>query len=171
MNIISQNKGKIFESDFKKSVPETCWVYRLRDNAASFADGSKTRFTSKNICDFIMFDDISQTLFLFELKSTQGTSIPFSMIRDNQYKDLLKASDHNLIAGLICNFRNDDNDTLFIDIKNFRDLKKNINKKSFNIKDLNEYGAIQIDTNIIKVHYSYDIHKLIDNLVGKERKE
>lgn len=44
--IIAQNEGKKFENDFKSSVPDTCWIYRLRDNASSFAGGNNTRFTS-----------------------------------------------------------------------------------------------------------------------------
>ena len=63
---IPQNEGKKFEADLKSSVPDTCWLYRLRDNASSFANGTNTRFTSSNICDFILFDDMSKTLFLLE---------------------------------------------------------------------------------------------------------
>ena len=60
-----RNEGKLFEDDFKSSVPDTCWFYRFKDNAASFAEGSKTRFTSHNICDFEVFDDETRTLFLW----------------------------------------------------------------------------------------------------------
>ena len=88
---IPQNEGKKFEADLKSSVPDTCWLYRLRDNASSFANGTNTRFTSSNICDFILFDDMSKTLFLLECKSTKGTSVSLSMLRDNQIKGLKEA--------------------------------------------------------------------------------
>ena len=159
-----QNAGKLFENDFKQSVPDTCWIYRLRDNASSFANGDKTRFTSSNICDFIMLDDKSKNLFLLECKSTKSTSFPLSMLRENQFKGLLDASNHNLIAGLLLNFRNDSNDTFFISIFRFNDLIKTLNKKSFNIKDLKENKAIQIECQKKRTRYRYNINKLIGDL-------
>ena len=117
MKIIAQNEGKIFENAIKSSVPNTCWIYRLRDNASSFAGGNNTRFASTNICDYIAFDDISRTLFLWELKSTKSTSMSINMIRQTQIDGLLEASKHNLVAGLILNYRNENNDTFFIAIE------------------------------------------------------
>lgn len=156
-----RNEGKLFEDDFKSSVPDTCWSYRFKDNAASFAKGSKTRFTSHNICDFEVFDDETRTLFLWELKSTQGTSIPFKMIRDTQVEELTDASKHLLIAGLVCNFRNENNDTFFINIKDFNVLKENINKKSFNISDLKQYNAVPIESHLKRTRHGYNVKKLI----------
>lgn len=158
---IAKNPGKLFESDFKVSAPDTCWIYRLRDNAASFGNGNNTRFASSNICDYICFDDLTQTLFLWELKSTSNTSISLSMIRDNQIKSLQEASKHNLVAGFICNFRNNNNDTFFIEISDFMDMMKNINKKSFNIKDLEDYNATRIQNNKKRTRYKYDVDLLI----------
>ena len=107
-------KEKKFEADLKSSIPDTCWLYRLRDNASSFANGTNTRFTSSNICDYILYDDITKTLYLIECKSTKGTSIPLSMIRDNQIKGLKEAGKHKLVSGFLINFRNEKNDTYFI---------------------------------------------------------
>lgn len=152
-----QNSGKIFEADIKASVPERCWIYRLRDNASSFAGGQYTRFTSSNICDFLLLDDKTKTLYLLECKSTKGTSVPLNMIRDNQVKGLQEASEHCLVAGLIVNFRNENNDTFFVMIDDFVDMVKNIGKKSFNIKDLQNYNAIRIDCKKKRSRYKYDI--------------
>ena len=66
---IAQNPGKIFEQAIKDSVPNTCWIYRFRDNAASFGNGNNTRFASSNICDYLLFDDNSRTLYLLEIQS------------------------------------------------------------------------------------------------------
>ena len=106
---IAQSDGKKFENDFKSSVPDTCWIYRLRDNASSFSGGNNTRFASSNICDYILFDDMTRTLYLIECKSTKGTSVPLSMIRNNQIEGLQEASKHNLVAGILVNFRNENN--------------------------------------------------------------
>lgn len=164
MFIIAQNAGKMFESDIKASIPDRCWMYRLRDNASSFAGGANTRFTSSNICDYILFDDITKTLFLIECKSTKGTSIPLSMIRDNQKKGLVEASRHCLVAGLLLNFRNENNDTFFIIIHNYLDMIERIGKKSFNIKDLMDYGAIRVDCEKKRSRWRYNIEEFVKEM-------
>lgn len=161
MKFIAQNQGKVFENAIKSSMPSTSWIYRLRDNASSFSGGTNTRFTSSNICDYIAYDDISRTLFLWELKSTKGTSVPITMIRQNQIDGLLEASEHNLVAGLIVNYRNEDNDTFFILIDDFVDMINSINKKSFNVKDCLQYGAIRIESTKKRTRFTYNIEKLI----------
>lgn len=164
MNKIAQNAGKLFEQDIKSSILSNCWIYRLRDNASSFANGENTRFTSSNICDYILLDDVTKTLFLIECKSTKGTSFPFSMIRDNQLKGLQEASIHNLVAGILVNFRNENNDTFFIKIGDFINMMNLINKKSFNIKDLENIGATRIKSKKKRTRYKYDIQDMINKL-------
>lgn len=159
---IAQSEGKIFENAIKSSVPKTCWIYRLRDNASSFSGGTNTRFASSNICDYIAFDDISRTLFLWELKSTKGTSISLNMIRQSQIDGLLEASKHNLVAGFIMNYRNNNNDTFFILIDDFVDMISSINKKSFNVNDIRQYGGIEIESYKKRTRYTYNIEKLIN---------
>lgn len=161
MKFIVQNEGKVFENAIKSSMPSTCWIYRLRDNASSFAGGKNTRFASSNICDYIAFDDISRTLFLWELKSTKGTSISLNMIRQNQIDGLLEASKHNLVAGLIVNYRNNNNDTFFILIDDYIDMINSINKKSFNVRDVEKYGGIRIESTKKRTRFSYNMEKLI----------
>lgn len=161
---ISQNEGKKFEADLKSSIPNTCWLYRLRDNASSFANGTNTRFTSSNICDYILFDDITKTLFLIECKSTKGTSIPFSMIRDNQIKGLKESGKHKLVSGFLINFRNEGNDTYFILIEDFLKMIGIIKKKSFNKTDLENFGATKIESTRKRTRYTYNIQKMINEL-------
>lgn len=99
---------------------------------------------------------------MLELKSTQGTSIPLSMIRDNQIKSLQEASKHNLVAGFMCNFRNENNDTFFIKIVDFIKMMENIDKKSFNINDLLNNNAIRIESKKKRTRYTYDIQKFVN---------
>ena len=161
---MAQNAGKQFESDIKSSVPEDCWYYRLRDNASSFAGGDKTRFTSSNICDCIIFDDKTRTLFLLECKSTKGTSIPLTMIRKNQVEGLAEAGRHYLVAGLLVNFRNESNDTFFIMIDDYIEMIDSIDKKSFNIKDLIANGAVRVECDKKRSRWKYNIEKLIKDM-------
>lgn len=67
------NKGKVFEQDFKDSLDvfSSMWTYRPSD----FGGGQSSRFTNHSLCDFMAFNNTIGNLFLFELKSTQTTSI------------------------------------------------------------------------------------------------
>ena len=135
MNIIAQNEGKKFEQDFANSVnKDKCWLYRLRDNAASFSGSTNTRFASSNVCDYIMFHNKTRTLYLLEMKSTKSSSIPYTMIRDNQIKELTESSKHTLVAGFIFNYREKQNATYFMLIDDYNDMKS---KLTFRIRLMN----------------------------------
>lgn len=162
MNIIAQNEGKKFEQDFANSVnKDECWLYKLRDNAASFGGSTNTRFASSNVCDYIMFHNKTRTLYLLEMKSTKSFSIPYTMIRDNQIKELTESSKHTLVAGFIFNYREKQNATYFMLIDDYNDMKSELTKKSFNIEDLEKYGAIKINSTKKRTRYVYDIDGFI----------
>ena len=107
---------------------------------------------------------MTRTLYLIECKSTKGTSVPLSMIRNNQIEGLQEASKHNLVAGILVNFRNENNDTFFILIDEFIDMMNSINKKSFNIKDLEFIGATRVESTKKRTRYTYNIEKLVGEL-------
>ena len=86
------------------------------------------------------------------------------MVRDNQIKGLVDASKHNLIAGILINFRNDTNNTYFISIDNYVKMVNDINKKSFNIKDLLANNAIEIYSSKKRTRYTYDIQEMINKM-------
>jgi len=161
---IAKNEGKKFEEDFKKSCPDTCWIYRLKDNPAMF-DNSVSKFTSYNICDFIMFDDLSHNLMLLELKSTKYNYMSLSMIRETQiegFKKILKAN-HNIVCGFIFNFRgDDDNDTYFMSAQCFNTMVAVLGKKSFNKDDLEKYCAVKIPNEKKRTRYRYDLKWLAE---------
>ena len=163
MILIAINAGKQFETDWKNSVNKLpdVWYYRLKDNAASFASGENTRFASHNMCDCLVLDDKSKTLYCLEQKSTKCTSIPLSMIRKNQIAELTDASEHNLIAGFLFNLRTKNNDTYFMRIQEFNKMISEIGKKSFNQKDLSKYNTVRVQSRIKKVNYAYDIKQFI----------
>ena len=99
-----------------------------------------------------------------ECKSTKGTNIPLAMLRESQTKGLQDASKHNLIAGLLVNFRNINNDTFFITIDKFIQMMNSINKKSFNVKDLETIGAIRVENTKKRTRHTYNIEKLINEM-------
>ena len=99
------NQGKLFENQFKKSVSKLdgVWLYRFNDGTGSWDSGQKTRFQTSNVCDFGMF--CRRTLFLLELKSHNGKSLPYSAIRENQIVGLKDSSNYEgIVAGLLVFF-------------------------------------------------------------------
>ena len=87
-----------------------------------------------------------------------------SMLRDNQIKGLKEASKHMLVAGMLVNFRNEKNDTFFITIDEYLDMMESLNKKSFNIKDLESIGATRVKSEKKRTRYKYDVQGMINDL-------
>ena len=153
------NDGKKFEEDFIKSIPENWFKYRLRDSGGSWQGGEKARFTPTNICDFIVYNN---KLWLLELKSHKGKSIPLSCIRENQIKGLEAASKLGVDAGYIFNFR-DVEETYFIDAAKINKFIELSTRKSIPLDFLKEHGML-IPQHKKKVRYRYDL-----GFMGKEK--
>lgn len=132
------NPGKAFEQDFIKSVPEDWFKYRLNDSGGSWQGGDKARFTPSNICDFIVYNG---KLWLLELKSHKGKSIPISCIRTKQVEGLLEAYKKGTMAGYIFNFR-DVNETYFLSANSLNAFLKTETRKSIPISNLRQYGTL-----------------------------
>ena len=87
-----------------------------------------------------------------------------TMLRQNQIDGLKDASKHMLVAGMLLNFRNENNDTFFLLIDEYLDMMKSLNKKSFNIKDLESIGATRIKSEKKRTRYKYDVQGMINKL-------
>jgi recombination protein U len=169
---VAQNSGKIFEDDFRKSIPHNIYFYRLRDPASSFGGGSENlRFSIQNDYDCFLYKE--PNFFPVELKSTKGTSFSIQrdkkeknkMIKLNQIKGLTKASQHSgVLAGFIFNFRSNNNNTYWLNIKNFNEFNSKTEKKSINENDVKEFGGIQIKNELKRVRYRYFIDEFIEKL-------
>ena len=97
------NIGKIFETEFKNSVPSWCYYYRLRDGTAAYGGNTNMRFQAKNICDCIV---IGQAFTYFiELKNTNQKSLPLSNIKENQLKGLYEINHSKIKSYIIICFR------------------------------------------------------------------
>ena len=173
VNISKRNPGKIFESDFIRSVPDYCWHKRLNDNAASWGKGDNTRFTSTNECDFLLFDCNTRTLNALELKTTSGSLTYWRedfetdgkknkfQIKQNQILGLQKWSKYFMNCGLVLNFRNKSNHTYFVAIEDFIEYTSYLNKKSINENDVLEMNPIKIENKLLRIHYSYDLDRFL----------
>lgn len=176
---MAKNSGKIFEEDFKKSIPDYCLLIRLPDPPQSFTQRSDTRFSKKNPCDFIMYDSKSRLLFALELKTTKYKSMSFDdinnseeqnkMIHRHQIIGLTNYSKYDgVCAGFIFNFRDEKNNverTYFQRIDDFNKMANKIDKKSFNELDLIVDGnAIKLCGEKKRTHYIWNIDEFLKNM-------
>ena len=159
------NSGKVFERNFKASIPQDVFYYRLRDSTASFyggGDGSNIRFQAQNMCDNILFG--SRTLFLCELKSHQGKSIPFNCIRENQIEQLTAAAKFPFIVPALVIFFPDVQRCFAVHINDWNNLVDSSAKKSANISEI-ALAGYEVGVTKLKVNYRYDVAKMMDDLM------
>lgn len=166
------NSGKIFENNFKNSIPKDIYWIRLKDPAQSFGNNSNNnlRFSLPNPYDYLLYTN--KSLFVFELKSNQGTSFSIQHSKEEKGKDiklnqingLTKASVHSgAYAGFVFNFRKTNN-TYWLDIRKFNEFNSMTEKKSINEKDVINLSGIEIRSEIKKVNYKYFIGELLEKI-------
>ena len=165
-----KNAGKLFEEDFKKSVPDNIYYYRLKDASSSWSNDGTSRFTPKNPFDSILYK--YPIMFQIELKSTKGSSISFGgqskMIKEHQINSLTESSKHfGITAGFIFNFRTYNNATYFMHIIDFNNFLERTTKLSINLNDIENFGGIAIENNLLKKRYRYNIKLLVNDLIEK----
>lgn len=156
---MAQNEGKKFEQDIIKSIPEGVFYYRLRDSAGTWQGGDNTRFTPSNICDLIVFNE--GNLYLLELKSHKGKSIPLTCIRENQIEGLMKAYKKGIKAGYIINFR-DIEETYYFSANSMNSFLNTEERKSIPLQRVREYGIL-IPQEKKRVRYKYDLNVLLNS--------
>lgn len=116
------------------------------------------RYTSSNLCDFICFN--KNTLFLIELKSHKGASLPFVNI--TQYEKLkAKVGIPGVRAGVVLWLYEKDVGIIYIPISTITKMKEE-GKKSFGIKHLNniEYPSIILPSKKRRIFYDTDYSPL-----------
>lgn len=182
MSISKRNVGKIFETNFKKSIPDYCMIQRLNDPPQGFIESSTARFAPKNPCDYIIFDSKGRILYCLELKTTKYKSISFEdvneekqsekMIHKHQILGLLDMSKHDHVcAGFVCNFRDEEKGlerTYYQSIQDFLKMVDGIGKKSFNEMDLILNGAIKIIGKKYKVNHYWDVDGFMEKMRNEE---
>lgn len=168
VKIISKNIGKIFEQNWKKSIPDGIFYYRPPDSAQSFGTNQNLRFSAKSPCDCFMFN--GDFLYTLELKSVGTRSISFErektdkgVIHKHQIDNLIKFSSFNkVISGFIFDYRLS-NVTYFCSIGDFIYMIDNLDKKSFNEGDLLEWcNPIVIKKKKLRTNYRYDIQNFME---------
>lgn len=152
---MAKNEGKLFEEDFKKSIPFDYGFYRFKDGTGNFG-GTKNenvRFQAHNISDCEVMG--KKYLFILELKSHKGSSIPFSCIRPTQLKEMSDIKHEKVKAYFIFNYR-DLESTFAIDVQTVKKYIEEADRKSIPIKWVIENG-IELKGTKKKVRFRYDL--------------
>lgn len=149
--------GKKFEQQVKQDLQSSfknSFVLRLPDQQSGYYG------TSQNICDFILFTD--GKLFLLECKSHKGNTFPLSNLTQfgklQLYKDI-----SNLYCGIILWFIDHDI-VCYVPIQTVIKFI-NDNKKSINIKDLNNqdnYNIIILESQKKRTFLQTNYSKLLE---------
>jgi len=150
------NEGKKFEQDFKKSIPDTVYYYRLRDGTAAWDGGENTRFQAMNICDYLMYDG---NFYMLELKSHKGKSIPYTAFRDNQIEGLCNASEYGVKTGFIINMR-DAEQTFFVPASVLYEVIQTSERKSIPLEFLTTQCK-QIIGEKKRTRWRYDVERFL----------
>lgn len=158
-----KNLGKIFEDNWRKSVPEDFFYYRFRDSSGGWAGNDKIRFTPSNIADCMLF--AYNELFLIELKNHKGKSIPMDAVvgnktKEKQIQDLLNAGSYCGIYCYIVIFFSDVEECYAIPIDKFREFQVCEERKSIPISWCKE-NVSQIGVTKLRSNYKYNIEKWI----------
>ena len=157
------NQGKQFEDDFKKSIPKNVYYLRLQDSAIGFdVERSTQRFALKSPYDVVLCN--KGRMYALELKSNKEKSMSFygqtPRIKERQVDELVKAENANAIAGLVLNFRSQE-ETYFILASEFKRFMETCGKKSINIADARKIGVL-IPCKKLKVHFRYDLNVILN---------
>ena len=135
----SNNIGKTFEQEFKECVPPDYYLYRLKDDTSGF-------YGVSNPCDYILFR--SPYLFLVELKTHKGKSIPIAKIRPNQIQGMEKATHYEgVYGGFLINFTQTEE------------------RKSIPVEWCRDHG-VKIEQKKKRVRYSYDLESWLSRYFG-----
>ena len=158
---MSKNEGKVFEDDFKASVPKDVYYLRLNDSAIGFdVTHSTQRFSLKSPYDLILC--YHGQMYAIELKSHKENRIGFgekAPIKRKQIENLVKANNAGAIAGIVLNFR-DYEKTYYIDAKTMLKFMDSCGKKSINIQDAEELGTIIPEQKKV-THSWYDVGPIL----------
>lgn len=140
---MAKSPGKKFEDRLKSSSEDLGVEFqRFIDAGYSVEEDkkkkdSKKRFTPSNICDCLVF--YNGILVYVECKSYLS-SIPFSATGKQRDRLEKKWKPETLVScGFLCEFRNAD-EFWFIPLCEFDRMKTFLTKKSFNTKDVINYG-------------------------------
>lgn len=163
------NAGKVMERQWRKSamrVPNL-YYHRMNDGTATFYGGqgqTGVRFQKENPYDCFMF--LCPCLYLIELKSHKGGSIPLNAIRNVQLLNLSAVKDVDGIeAGFVVHFV-DKGECWFADGWKVREFAETTERKSIPLAWFQENG-VRIGLVEKRTNTEYDVSGMIADLADR----
>lgn len=164
------NTGKVFEQNFKKSVPGDFYYVRLKDPAVGWTGGA-SKYSPNNPFDCLIYTGTG--LHCIELKTCaksitywredfehDGKKHTFE-IKKHQIKGLCEAAIyHGVYPSLVINFR-DVGETWCIPISLFKNYTDGLAKKSINHEDATLIGY-RVPARHLRVNDRYDIKAMTE---------
>lgn len=163
-----KNLGKVFEQNFRKSIPDSdkIYYYRLKDSASSYYGGNQQlRFSQSNIADAFLFyvTEYMNYLLILEFKNHKGKSLPINCIRDNQLKEMVEASKKMDVIPLLVVFFSDIERCFSLRIEDVNNYIKTSGRKSIPLEYF-EQTAIEIEVTKLRTNYKYNIEEWLNNI-------
>jgi len=122
----------------------------MKDDSLGFAN-------VRNPGDFILYK--FPNVYLLELKSHKGKSIPLGALQPYQVESLHRYSQmEGVVAGFVFNFR-DINETYFVDAVTVYQFYHEGERKSFSLEWIKESGTL-IPQKLKRTRYQYDLSNL-----------
>lgn len=85
-------------------------------------------------------------------------------IKKKQIIGLEKWSKYFMNCGFVLNFRNHSNRTFFVNISDFLKYTSKLNKKSINIEDVIKMNPIEIQSELLRTNYHYNIDEFLEKI-------
>ncbi len=153
---MSKGIGKIFEEEIKQSFPKDFYIERYKDDTAGFHGVS-------NPADYRLYK--YPLLFLLELKTHKGKSLPIEKIRPNQIQGMARAVlTKGVYGGFIINFR-DLEETYYITVQDMIRYVNSTERKSIPVEWCRMNG-VRIAQHKKRVRYSYDLGVWLQRYYG-----
>ena len=163
------NAGKRMEQNWRKSCLRVPKLYykRMNDGTATFYGGQAqngVRFQKENPYDCFMY--LEPNLYLIELKTHKGSSLPINAIRGIQLDHLSSVMGvPGIVAGFVVHFQ-DKEECWFADGWRVKQYVINAERKSIPIEWFRQHGT---SVALIKkvTNTEYDVKTLLLELSGK----
>lgn len=160
------NAGKRMEQQWRKSALRVPLLYykRMNDGTATFYGGQAqdgVRFQKENPYDCFMY--LSPQLYLLELKSHKGSSLPIHAIRGTQLDHLSSVKGTpGIEAGFVVYFA-EKQECWFVDGWMVKEFIRSTERKSIPLAWFRENG-VQIDVVEKRTNVEYDVQKFLLDL-------
>lgn len=144
--------AKNFEKICKAGIEKEAYIYRINDFGNLIG--------ISNPCDFIAYK--YPYMYMLEMKTTSGSSLPLKNISDYQYNSMLYATIKYKIKSFFIVWYYDKDVTVAIPVEVIQDIKK-LNKKSIKYTYIDN-RIIKLSGKKKKIYFEYNWKEFFKNI-------